>query len=511
MTNELWKNPLREGLSARRAAEPCTVVVLGITGDLAARKLAPALFNLYIHGHLPQRFAMVGMARRPKSDDEIRAEMREALDKHSRAKPTAEQAEAFLSSLHYHQSEFDDAGGYERLAKRLDEVEKRAGLPGNRLFYLSTSPEFFTTVLENLDRAALVKPPREGQPWQRVIIEKPFGKDLRSAKELNAFVKGILHESQVYRIDHYLGKETVQNILAFRFANSIFEPIWSSRHVEQVQITVAESIGMEGRRGQYYDTAGAVRDMVQNHMLQLLCLTAMEPPASLEAESLRDEKVRLLRAIRPMEPREVRARAIRGQYGPGSLNGQPAKAYREELEVDPASTTETFAAIRLAVSNWRWAGVPFLLRHGKRLPKKASEIAVRFKRPPHQIFGGPVPANTLVIRVQPDEGISLSFEAKRPGLSMDLQNVKMDFRYGSSFGQPAPEAYERLLLDGLVGDRSLFPRDDEVELAWGIIQPVLDTWAEDAPGDFPNYPAGAWGPKSANELVKDLETGWRRL
>ncbi|MBI5154942.1 glucose-6-phosphate dehydrogenase [Candidatus Poribacteria bacterium] len=511
-------NPLRAGTPPRKTAPPCLVVVFGATGDLTARKLMPALFNLSRDGHLPQRFAIAGVARREKSGDSFREEMGQALHKYSRAKPESKEDERdFLQRVHYHATNFDDLSGYESLGRRLDEIERAEDLPGNRLYYLATSPEYFATAAENLGRAGLVRPvdPAAPAPWTRLIVEKPFGTDLSSARELNRNLRAVFDESQLYRIDHYLGKETVQNLLAFRFANAIFEPLWSSRYVEQVQVTVSEELGMEGRRGQYYDTAGALRDMVQNHILQLLCLTAIEAPASLDAESLRDEKVRLLRAIAPMTPDDVARNTVRGQYGPGSMRGAAVRGYREEELVNPESVTETYVALRLEVRNWRWAGVPFLLRTGKRLPKRGSEIAIIFKHPPHEIFVAPgstaLRHNTLVLRIQPDEGISLGFEAKQPGVTMRLQDVKMEFRYGTSFGQASPEAYERLLLDALSGDPSLFTRSDEVDQAWRLISSIHEGWAALPPPVFPNYAAGTWGPEEASRLVEGVSGNWRRL
>ncbi len=514
MTNPA--NPLREGLLARRIAEPCTIVVFGVTGDLARRKLLPALFNLARDGHLPQSFAIVGFSRRDWTDEKLREEMGAAIREHSRTRPDSDrEMEDFLARVSYARGDLDDAESFVRLKTQLEEIERTDRLPGNRMFYLATAPEFFAPATEMMGAAKLVHPANADGPWTRLIVEKPFGRDLESARELNAHVRQGFDESQIYRIDHYLGKETTQNILAFRFANSIFEPLWNSRYIEQVQITVAESLGMEGRRGQYYETAGALRDMVQNHLFQVLSLIAMEAPASLDAESLRDEKVRLLRAIRPMTPQEVATCTVRGQYGPGSLSGTAVKGYRGEELVDPKSVTETYVALRLAVRNWRWRGVPFFIRTGKRLPKRASEVAVIFRHPPHQVFEDTsmedARQNVLLIRIQPDEGISLSFEAKRPGLKMNLQNVKMDFRYGRSFGNPAPEAYERLLLDGLIGDASLFTRADEVDRAWEIITAIQKGWAQMPAPDFPNYDAGTWGPEAADRLMHDVETGWRRL
>lgn len=503
-------NPLRQGLGIRRPADPATVVVFGATGDLARRKIMPALFNLSKHGHVPSRFLIVGYARGEKTDDVYRDEVQAALQESGIA---AADTVEFLSHVHYCRGQLGEPQGYASLSSHLQALESAAGLPGNRLFYLAIAPEHFAAALGGLASSGLVSSPRPDAPFTRIVIEKPFGHDLASARDLNRTVLAALDESQVYRIDHYLGKETVQNILAFRFANPVFEPVWSARYVETVQVTVAETIGMPGRRAQYFDSTGILRDIVQNHALQLVCLVAMEPPASLDAEALRDEKVRLLRTIHPMTRAEVAEQTVRGQYGAGSIFGKAVPAYREENLVSPDSTTETYAALRFAVRNWRWAGVPFFVRAGKRLAKRATEIAITFRQPPYWIFGdndrGSV-RNTLVLRIQPDEGIALSFGAKRPGMTTEIQPVQMDFRYGTSFGTPSPEAYERLLLDALVGDASLFTRADEIELAWGIITPVLDAWAAQPPPAFPNYEAGTWGPSEADRLGAGFCCGWRR-
>ena len=509
-------NPLREGSPLpRRAAEPCTVIVLGATGDLTSRKLVPALYNLAREGHMPSRFAIVGYARRPKSGEEFRNDLYEGLVEHSRATPEGrEQADSFLRRIEYHQGQLDNPEDFTALRERIERLEEEENLPGNRLFYFAIAPEFFEQVANSLDDAGLARPKERDRTWTRVVVEKPFGTDLASARELNRKLQSVFREDQLYRIDHYLGKETVQNLLAFRFANSIFEPLWSSRYIDHVQITMAEDVGMPGRRGQYFDLAGITRDVVQNHVLQILCLTAMEPPAALDADSLRDEKVRVLRAIPNFTPEGVRRHVVRAQYGPGSTRGGEVPGYRSENQIKPDSVTETYVAMRLEVRNWRWAGVPFLVRAGKRMPKRATEVAVVFKRPPHEIFDAARELNrpnALALRIQPDEGISVTFAAKQPGLAMNLQPVQMDFRYGSSFGQQSPEAYERLLLDCIVGDGSLFTRADEVEQAWRVCSSVLEAWEELTPPDFPNYEAGTWGPADADRLMEGLISGWRRL
>lgn len=511
-----YENPFRKTGSSRKPAEPCTIVVFGATGDLTARKLLPALYNLQRDGHLPSRYAIVGFARREKSDEEFRDDTFEALKNHSRSKPRSLQdTEDFLKNVYYSRGDFDEGEAYSRLAERLKEIESERKLPPNRLMYLAVDPAFFEPILFSLKEAGLARPENPEENWTRVIIEKPFGDDLASARELNRKVQSVFYEDQVYRIDHYLGKETVQNLLAFRFANSIFEPLWSSRYIDHVQITMAEEVGMPGRRGQYFDKSGILRDVVQNHVLQLLCLTAMEPPASMDADSLRDEKVRVLRAIHTMTPDQVHENVVAGQYGGGSLRGEQCLAYREENQIPPDSVTETYAAMRVEISNWRWAGVPFLLRAGKRMPKRATEVAVIFKQPPHDLFQKyhrPNTPNMLVLRIQPDEGIAISFEAKMPGLTNQLNPVHMDFRYGSSFGTPSPEAYERLLLDGVIGDSSLFTRSDEVEEAWRIVSAILEGWGEGSkPQAFPNYDAGSWGPDEAERLTNGLKIQWRKL
>lgn len=519
----LNENPLAEGLMSVKRAEPCVVVIFGATGDLTARKLLPALFNLNEQGFLPPRCAIIGVGRRPKTDDEFRGEMRDAVAEFSRVKPASDgDWENFGQRVFYQTLDFASAEDFPKLLARIEEVERERTIPPNRLFYLATKPEQFDQLLEDLNRHKLVLPPGESPGWQRVVIEKPFGRDLPSARALNHKVASCLNESQAYRIDHFLGKETVQNLISFRFANAIFEPLWNHRHVEWIQITTAETVGMESGRGGYYDTAGAMRDMIQNHLMQLLCLVAMEPPSRMDADSIRNEKVKVLRTLRPLAPEEARASVVRGQYGEGSVFGKKVPAYRQEDGVAPDSTTETYVAIRLELDNWRWAATPFYLRTGKRLPKRVTEIAIRFRLPPVGLFeqdrartndGGRrwISPNMLLLRIQPDEGISLSFDAKAPGMRMKLQPVRMDFQYGASFNEPSPEAYERLLLDALIGDASLFTRDDEVEASWEFVTSIQNAWAEEPPPALPNYEAGSWGPADADRLFPGGEGHWRRL
>lgn len=503
-------NPLREGLLTRSIPEPCTIVIFGATGDLTHRKLVPALYNLAANGSLPASVSVVGFARRDKTDEIFRSELEEAAQKHSRQKLKPELWENFASSIFYHRSEFDKSEGYEALAKRLDELDAQRGTRGNRLFYLSVAPDQFAVILEHLRQSGLNKA-REGS-WTRVIVEKPFGVDLPTAVELNNMVEGAFSESDTFRIDHYLGKETAQNIMVMRFANSLFETMWNARHIDHVQITASEPLGVEGRAG-YYDNSGAIRDMVQNHLLQLLCLTAMEPPMDLSADAIRDEKVKVLKSIRPIEGADVLKYVVRAQYGAGAVNGKRVPAYRDDQNVPPESTTETYVALQVNIDNWRWAGVPFFVRVGKRLPKGATEIAIHFKSVPPVLFrnsGDVLDDNVLVIRIQPDEGISLRMCAKKPGSTLRIEPVKMDFHYGTSFGKATPEAYERLLLDAMSGDATLFARRDEVEEAWKFIDAIRANWDSSEEG-LAFYSAGSWGPKEADDLIERHGASWRRL
>ena len=501
-------NPFREGLAQVRVPEPCVLVIFGATGDLTHRKLIPALYHLAARGLMPPYFAVVGVARRPKTTEEFRAEMRKAVE----SEGALERAlwDRFEQGLFYHVSEFTDTSGYQRLKQLLEKLDREQGTAGNRLYYLATSPDQFEVVAAQLKQADLNK----GGGWQRLVVEKPFGIDLASAKELNKTLRRVFSEKDLYRIDHYLGKETVQNIMVFRFANAVFETLWNKQHIDHIQITVSEILGMEGR-GKFYEQVGAMRDMVQNHMMQLLSLTAMEPPVALHPEAIRDEKVKVLRSIRPLSDEDIKTSVVRAQYSAGSLGGEKVPGYLEEPNVSPNSRAETFLAIRLWIDNWRWAGVPFYLRHGKRLPKHGTEIAIQFKSVPQVLFNkdpsAQIPPNALVIRIQPDEGIAFRIDTKVPGPEMRINAVKMDFRYGQVYGHESPEAYERLLLDAMAGDPTLFIRGDETEESWRLFDRVLQVWKKQKGAKLPQYAAGDWGPEAADALMERDGRAWRRI
>ena len=505
-------NPFREGLRTKEGLEPCVMVIFGATGDLTHRKLLPALYNLALEHPLPAGFSVVAFARRPYNDETFRQQALESINEFSRQKPVNPQIwESFASGIHYLQSDFHDPTGYEKLNSLLNKLDQERGTNGNRIFYLSTPPSQYPEIIQQIGAAGLN---RNRKGWTRIIVEKPFGHDLPSARELNRQIGKVFKEEQIYRIDHYLGKETVQNILVFRLANGIFEPVWNRRYVDSVQITVAEDLGLEGRAS-YYEEAGAIRDMVQNHMLQLLTLVAMEPPIAFDANAVRDEKVKVLHALQHLTGRDVQKNTVRAQYGQGRVSGQPVVGYLQEPGVSPNSTTETYVALKTFVDNWRWADVPFYLRTGKHLPKRVSEIAIHFKQPPLMLFKkseahGQVEPNILTLRIQPDEGISLKFGAKVPGTDMQIRSVNMDFFYGSSFVREQPEAYERLLLDTMHGDSTLFTRRDEVESAWSFVQGILDEWENEPRDTIATYESGSWGPQAADEFIWRDGRRWRR-
>jgi glucose-6-phosphate 1-dehydrogenase len=484
----------------RRRTGPCTIVILGASGDLTRRKLIPALLHLLADGLLPEDFTVLGVGRKPLDDEAFREEQRAGT-----------QADAtlwrrFAPQLFYLALDLDVPDSYGAIADRLEHLEAERGAERGRLFYLALPPSVYAETIEGLSRhGALPRRDRTDPRWARVIIEKPFGSSLATARALNRVVKAAVNEHQVYRIDHYLGKETVQNLLVFRFANSIFEPVWNRQHVHHVQITAAESIGVE-HRARYYEEAGVVRDMFQNHLLSLLSLTAMEPPATFRSETVRDEKNQVLNAVHADG-------AVRGQYGPGMVGGDKVPGYREEADVAPSSVTPTYAAIRCQIDNWRWKGVPFFLRSGKRLAQRSSEIAVQFHSPPHLIFplesGERLAPNVLVFRVQPDEGLSLSFEIKLPGAGVRICSARMDFGYAEAFGPTEHDAYETLLLDCMAGDSMLFLRSDATEAAWRVVDPIIAQWEREPPSGFPNYPAGSWGPAAADRLIAEAGAAWR--
>jgi glucose-6-phosphate 1-dehydrogenase len=498
-------NPLREGLEQERVPDASCLVIFGASGDLTQRKLIPGLYSLAHDGLLPAGQTIVGMARAEMSDEQFRANMRKACDKHARTRPVDEAVwESFARGLFYVQGEFADRSAYARLKQRLEEFDRTRGTGGRRIYYLAVPPDFFDDIAQQLAASGMVNDPESNGPFTRVIIEKPFGHDLDSAKKLNQIAVHTFRERQVFRIDHYLGKETVQNLLVLRFANGIFEPFWNRQYIDHVQFTVAESIGVE-KRGNYFDSAGIARDILQNHMLQLVSLVGMEPPVAFEADAVRDEKVKVLRALRPI------AEAVRGQYSAGSVLGEFAPPYREEEKVSPESRTETFAAVKAFIDNWRWADVPFYLRAGKRLPKRVTDISIHFRPAPYPLFsraGLKMQPNVLAIRIQPDEGISLKFDSKLPGPTVRTAPVTMEFRYATSFGAEPPEAYERLLLETMLGDATLFARRDEIETAWAWLDPLLKRWAESGEPEF--YPSGTWGPDAADEMIEKDGRKWRR-
>lgn len=504
--------PNPQDQQAARPADPCIMVVFGASGDLTGRKLIPAIYNL-AHGHLlPKEFAMVGVAHDQLSEEDFRAKAHANMKKEAHAPEDCALCDSLVQRMSYISGDFQDPKLYENLAAKLAEIDKEHGTPGNYFFYLAVSPAFFLDIIKQLAASKLSC--EEGRIWRRVVIEKPFGSDLESARTLNREIHSVLKEEQIYRIDHYLGKETVQNILVFRFSNGIFEPVWNRRYIDHVQITAGEELGVE-RRGGYYEGAGALRDMVPNHVMQLISLTAMEPPVSFQADAVRDEQAKVLHAITPMNPEEVLVRAVRGQYGAGVIDNEHVPAYRTEPMVSPASNTETFVALKLSIDNWRWADVPFYIRTGKRLPKRVTEIAIQFRRAPLILFRDtPVEKlapNLLVMHIQPDEGISLRFGAKVPGPQVRVGAVNMDFEYADYFGTEPNTGYERLLYDCMIGDATLFQRADMVEAGWSIVAPIQDVWRALPPRAFPNYESGTWGPKDADDLMKRDNRNWREL
>ncbi len=493
---------------ADHAPPPCAFVLFGATGDLTHRKIIPALFSLAQQNLLPKGFVIIAFARRDKTDDDFRNDLKAAVKEFAPKLPAdGDEWSHFAESIFYVKSAFDDLDGYKRLADKIKALDGERDLGGNQLFYLATPPDNFSQIIQMLGQSGLNKPAKDSG-WSRIIIEKPFGTDLDTAQKLNQELGGVFAENQVFRIDHYLGKETVQNILVLRFANQIFEPLFNKNYIDHVQITVAESIGLEGRGG-YFDHAGITRDIVQNHALQVLTLIAMEPPVSLNADAIRDEKVKVLKAIRLFTPDDVAQYTVRGQYGPGTVTekdkAEQVPGYKQEEGIAPDSTTDTYSAFRFAIENWRWSGVPFYVQAGKRMPKRVTEVKVFFKPVPDVLFArmayAGVQPNTLTLRIQPDEGASMEISSKVPGPEMHIQSVQMDFKYGSSFNVPIRDAYERLIIDAIRGDAALFTRNDEVEAAWAIITPILDAWRDLSCPLFPNYEAGTWGPAAANDLL----------
>jgi glucose-6-phosphate 1-dehydrogenase len=530
------ENPLTSGAPQALLPQPCVLVIFGAAGDLAWRKLLPAIYNLNVDGVLPSNFAVVGFGLGGEGDPDewIRARAREGIKRFSRQPLDEGHWSDFARGLFYVIGSFNDARAYAQLKARLDAVDQQFGVPGSRIYYLSIPPQFVPTCVEQLKAAGMVSDPHESRAYTRVIVEKPIGRDLESARQVNAALAKAFAEKQIYRIDHYLGKETVQNLMVLRFANSIFEPLWNQEHIDHVQITVAEEEGLTqrdprtgevtGSRIGYYEGVGALRDMVQNHMLQVLCLTAMEPPYSLDADVIRDAKLGVLRCLRPFAPEDLEKSVVRAQYISGEVDGEEVPSYRHEVreyfaqrkEPIPAeSVTETFVALRLFVDNWRWAGVPFYLRTGKRLPKRASEVAIQFKPVPQILFNAhpdvPLEPNVLSLRVQPEEGMSMRIASKLPGPKVRIYPVKMEFNYSAGFGASTPEAYERLLLDVMAGDPTLFMRRDAVEAAWTFVMPILEYWERSRAKYLPEYRAGTWGPLEADRLIEADGRSWRTL
>ncbi len=510
---ETQRHPFLQGLSKHRGAPPTAIVIFGASGDLTSRKLVPAIYNLSVDNLLPPDFFLIGFGRKEMADEAFREAMTESVETYSRRELQKDIWERVCGNAFYHAGGYDQPGSYQVLRERIEGIEKDLGREVQTLFYISTPPSVFQPILENLGSSGLARRHRHSGFASKVVIEKPFGSDLESARELNRVITRQFDERQVFRIDHYLGKETVQDLLVQRFANSIFEPLWNRRYVECVQITVAEDIGV-GSRGGYYEQSGAMRDMIQNHTMQLLSLTAMEPPVSLDPEAIRDEKVKLLKAIQPLNLGEKDADVVRAQYAEGLVGGKKVPGYTHEDGVAADSATETYAALRLTINNWRWSGVPFYMRSGKRLARRVSEIAVQFKRPPGILFSDAerfdLASNTMVIQIQPDEGTTLLLNSKIPGLETRTQPVKMHFRYRTTYGSNTPEAYERLLLDSMVGDSTLFIRGDETEASWKLISPILERWESFGRQGMESYVAGSWGPLAAERLLWNNRHEWRR-
>ena len=497
--------------AAERKPDPCVVIIFGASGDLTKRKLLPALYHLEQSGLLPEEIAVVGVARRPL-EESFAPDMKDGILAGGGVDQADPALDPFIAKITYHAMNFDDDAGYAGLKDLLSSIDAKSGTGGNRLFYLATAPEYFADIINSLGKHEMNKPAHDAC-WVRTIIEKPFGHDLASARALNDDVNKVFDEDQIFRIDHYLGKETVQNILVFRFANGIFENVWNRNYIDHVEITAAESIGIEGR-GPFYETAGALRDVVQNHVMELLSFVAMEPPVSFEASAVRAEKVKVWKSIQPIHPADT----VRGQYGPGTVDGKQVPGYRQEDRVHPRSQTETYAALRLEIENWRWAGVPFYIRAGKRLAKRVTEITIMFKQPPLSIFKDAegkgaegIRNNIISMRIQPDEGITLRFGAKLPGPSMSISPVNMNFSYAEAFGSSSANGYERLLLDAMLGDATLFAHRDGVEATWALMTPILEDWAKNPIRDLPNYAAGTWGPPTSDAMLKADGRKWRKL